>query len=82
MLRALGDLTRLEIVLMLRAAKEPACVCDFTAAFSLSQPTISHHLKVLREAGIVDVTRQGIWAHYRLAAEMSPAIRRVVEALG
>ena len=53
-LRALADPTRVQMVLALRQAKEPACICDFTATFGLSQPTVSHHMKKLREAGLVD----------------------------
>ena len=54
-------------------------MCDLNAAFELSQPTISHHLKILREAGLVDVTRRGTWAYYRLVPEAVDALR---EALG
>src|SRR5439155_8582257 len=56
--KALADPTRVAIVNRLAAADE-ACVCDLNAAFELSQPTISHHLKILREAGLVDSTRRG-----------------------
>src|ERR671929_2437499 len=63
--KALADPTRVAIVNRLAAADE-CCVCDLTGAFALSQPTISHHLKILREAGLVDSTRRGTWAYYRL----------------
>jgi ArsR family transcriptional regulator len=66
--RALADPTRVAIVNRLAQAVE-TCVCDLTAAFELSQPTISHHLKVLREAGLVDSTRRGTWAYYRVVPE-------------
>src|SRR5947207_11820808 len=62
--RALADPTRVAIVNRLAQAAE-TCVCDLTAAFALSQPTISHHLKVLREAGLVEPTRRGTWAYHR-----------------
>src|ERR1043165_4271914 len=62
---ALADPTRVAIVNRLAQAAE-TCVCDLTAAFELSQPTISHHLKVLREAGLVAASRRGTWASYRL----------------
>src|ERR1700745_3760880 len=62
---ALSDPTRVAIVNRL-ASIEECCVCDLNAAFELSQPTISHHLKVLREAGLVESTRRGTWAYYRL----------------
>jgi ArsR family transcriptional regulator len=62
--RALGDPTRLEIFRFIAAQPEPACVCDIVDQFVVSQPTISHHLKTLREAGLVTVSRRGVWAHY------------------
>jgi ArsR family transcriptional regulator len=65
---ALSDPTRVAIVNRLAQAAE-TCVCDLTAAFDLSQPTISHHLKVLREAGIVESTRRGTWAYYSVKPE-------------
>ena len=62
--RALGDPTRLEIFHLIASQCEPICVCDIVDQFDLSQPTISHHLKTLRDAGLVTVSRQGIWAFY------------------
>ena len=65
--RALGDPVRLRLVSLIGAHQGgEACVCDLTAAFSLTQPTISHHLKVLRQAGIIDSERRGTWVYYRL----------------
>lgn len=62
--KALADPTRLAIVN--RLARDPeACVCQFDS-LGLSQPTISHHLKILREAGLVEADRRGTWAYYRL----------------
>ena len=81
-LKALGDPTRLQMVLALRKATEPACICDFTAAFSLSQPTVSHHMARLRRAGLVEATRRGIWTFYRLKPHLPAAVARIVEALG
>lgn len=80
-LRALGDPTRLQIVLALRDADAPVCVCDFTATFDLTQPTISHHMAKLRDAGLVEVTREGVWAHYRLRRDLPAGIRRLVATL-
>jgi ArsR family transcriptional regulator len=80
--RALGDATRVQIVHILTAAAEPVCVCDFTAAFELGQPTVSHHLARLREAGIVTSTKQGVWAFYQLNPEMSAAARAAVQLIG
>jgi ArsR family transcriptional regulator len=59
---------------------ESVCVCDLTAAFELSQPTISHHLRILRDAGLVDVERRGTWAYYRLAPDAIAALRAVFAA--
>jgi len=61
--KALADPTRVGIVNRLAAASE-VCVCDLTSVFDLSQPTVSHHLKVLRDAGLVDSERRGLWAYY------------------
>ena len=69
--RALGDPTRVQMIHILAAATEPVCVCDFTAAFDLGQPTISHHLAKLREAGFVTCFKRGLWSFYRLNPEMS-----------
>src|SRR5581483_2034725 len=62
--RALGEPTRLEIMRLIAAQPAPVCVCDIVERFPLQQPTISHHLKVLREAGLVTVSRRGVWAYY------------------
>ncbi len=65
--KALGDPVRLRLVSLIGARQGgEVCVCDLTAAFDLTQPTISHHLKVLREAGIIDSERRGTWVYYRL----------------
>jgi ArsR family transcriptional regulator, arsenate/arsenite/antimonite-responsive transcriptional repressor len=71
---ALADPTRVAIVNRLSGADE-LCVCDLTAAFDLSQPTVSHHLKILREAGLVESSRRGTWAYYRLVPEAVEALR-------
>jgi ArsR family transcriptional regulator len=65
--RALGDPVRLRLVSLIGAHQGgEVCVCDLTTAFELTQPTISHHLKVLREAGIIDCERRGTWVYYWL----------------
>ena len=74
--KALGDPTRVAIVNRLAAGE--CCVCDLTEAFELSQPTISHHLKVLRDAGLVQSSRRGTWAHYRLVPEAVQALRQTL----
>jgi DNA-binding transcriptional ArsR family regulator len=65
LLQALADPTRLAIVRQL-ASDGQVCACDFTACCDVSQPTVSHHLKVLREAGIVASEKRGTWVFYRL----------------
>jgi len=62
--KALGDPVRLQLVDVLRKHAGQVCVCELVPLFDLSQPTVSHHLKVLREAGIVGSERQGLWAYY------------------
>jgi ArsR family transcriptional regulator, arsenate/arsenite/antimonite-responsive transcriptional repressor len=71
--KALADPTRVSIVNRLSTADE-VCVCDLNAAFDLSQPTISHHLRILREAGLVEASRRGTWAYYRLVPETVAAL--------
>ena len=65
LLKALADETRLGIVLQLREQGE-VCQCDFAACCTVAQPTVSHHLRVLREAGVVDADKRGVWMYYRL----------------
>jgi ArsR family transcriptional regulator, arsenate/arsenite/antimonite-responsive transcriptional repressor len=72
--KALADPARVAIVNRLAAAPE-VCVCDFVAALDLSQPTVSHHLRILREAGLVESSRRGTWAYYRLVPEAIDALR-------
>jgi ArsR family transcriptional regulator len=62
--KALGDPVRLQLVDVLRKHAGKVCVCELVPLFDLSQPTVSHHLKVLREAGLVDSERRGLWAYY------------------
>jgi len=62
--KALGDPIRLQLVDVLRKHAGKVCVCELVPLFDLSQPTVSHHLKVLRDAGIVASERQGLWAYY------------------
>jgi len=62
--KALGDPIRLQLVDVLRRHAGKVCVCELVPLFDVSQPTLSHHLKVLREAGVVDSERTGLWAFY------------------
>ncbi len=74
--RALGDPHRLTILAMLGAAEGEICVCEFTSGLPLNQPTVSHHLKSLRDAGLVTCERRRTWVYYRLA----PGARARIDA--
>lgn len=76
--KALADPARVAILNRLAGAEE-VCVCTLVAALDIGQPTVSHHLRVLREAGLVESTRRGTWAYYRLVPDAVDALR---EALG
>jgi ArsR family transcriptional regulator, arsenate/arsenite/antimonite-responsive transcriptional repressor len=67
--KALGDPIRMQLVDVLRKHAGKVCVCELVPLFDLSQPTVSHHLKVLREAGIVGSERRGLWAYYYVNPE-------------
>jgi ArsR family transcriptional regulator len=77
--KALGDPVRLRLLSMIasRAGGE-VCVCDLTPAFDLSQPTISHHLKLLKQAGLIDSERRGTWVYYRLLPEMTDRLAAIL----
>ncbi len=79
--RALGDPTRLEIFRLLAAQDGPVCVCDVVDRFEVSQPTISHHLRILREAGLVTVSRRGVWAWYAVDPRGMDWMREAVGGL-
>lgn len=64
MSKALGDPVRLRLLSLIAANGPEACVCDLTGEFELTGPTISHHLRVLREVGLVDCERRGTWVSY------------------
>lgn len=67
--KALGDPVRMQLVDVLRKHAGKVCVCELVPLFDLSQPTVSHHLRKLREAGIVGSERQGLWAYYYVKPE-------------
>lgn len=79
MFKALGDETRLAIFRLVAAQEKPLCACDIVDRFDVSQPTIAHHLKVLRQAGLVNVTREGVWAYYAVNTEGLEGLQAVVE---
>jgi ArsR family transcriptional regulator len=78
LLKAIADSYRLTMLATLAASDREVCVCDFTDALPLNQPTVSHHLRVLRDAGLVICERRGTWVYYQLATD---ATQRVAEAL-
>ena len=75
--RALGDATRLAIIEQL-SEQGDVCACDFAACCTVAQPTVSHHLKVLRDAGVIVGDKRGLWVHYRLAPGALARLRRYV----
>lgn len=69
--KALGDPTRVKLLSLIAAAPDQeACICDLTAPVGLSQPTVSHHMKLLAEAGLVEREQRGRWAYYRVSADV------------
>ena len=74
LLKAIADPYRLTILATLNAAPDEVCVCDFTDALPLNQPTVSHHLRILREAELVTCERRGTWVYYRIAADAQARI--------
>ena len=81
--KALADPTRIRIINLLARSEEPVCVCDIVDHFPLGQPTISHHLKVLRDARFVLAERRGTFMHYRVnemcLAAFPEAVRRTLD---
>lgn len=79
--KALGDAHRLTMIATLARADDEVCVCDFTSALPLNQPTVSHHLKILRDAGLVTCERRGTWVYYRLADDAHDRIAVAIHSL-
>ena len=80
--KALADPARVRLLsIVARSAGREACVCDLVDAVDRSQPTVSHHLKVLLEAGLLERERRGSWAYYRLRPGAIEAIARVLDAV-
>ncbi len=75
---ALADPARVKIVNLLATSDEPVCACEFEPALRLSQPTVSHHLKKLTEAGLVEREQRGKWAYFSLKPEASSQLERLV----
>jgi ArsR family transcriptional regulator len=83
LLKAMADPVRLQL-LSLVASHEggEACVCDLTEAFDLSQPTISHHLKVLHRAGLLDRSKRGVWVYYKVQADVLDSLGKLISSAG
>jgi ArsR family transcriptional regulator len=79
--KALADAHRLTMLATLARAEDEVCVCDFTAALPLEKPTVSHHLKILREAALVTCERRGTWVYYRIAADARDRIDSALRSL-
>jgi ArsR family transcriptional regulator len=74
--KALSDPIRVQLVDVLRRHAGKVCVCELVPLFEVSQPTLSHHLKKLRDAGIVGVERRGLWAYYYVNPDSTEAMRK------
>lgn len=79
--KALADPHRLTMLATLARSDDEVCVCDFTAALPLNQPSVSHHLRVLREAALVTCERRGTWVYYRLAPDARSRIDAALRSL-
>jgi ArsR family transcriptional regulator len=83
LLKALADPVRLRLLSLVAShAAGEACVCDLNDAFDLSQPTISHHLKVLHEVGLLDRTKRGVWVYYSLRREALGDLGTLIGGVG
>ncbi len=81
LLKALADPTRLRILSLLSRHEGEVCVFEIVESFTLEQPTISHHLRILRDAGLVDCRKKGLWAYYYVRREALGRAREVIEDL-
>ena len=80
--RALADPARVQIVNRLATGHEPLCVCHLTEPLGLSQPTVSHHMKTLLEAGLIEREQRGRWAYYSLSREAVEKLAAVADLQG
>lgn len=81
LMKSLADPTRLTIMASLARADGPICICDFTAGLELTQPTISHHMSKLKEAGLVESEKRGIWIYYQLNQRLPVSTRKLLSQL-
>ncbi len=80
-LKALADETRLALFVRIASSPSAVCVCDLVEGVPVGQPTVSHHLKVLREAGLVTAERRGVWAYYEPAPSLPAIARAILDAI-
>jgi ArsR family transcriptional regulator len=80
--KALADPHRVKIINLLATSPEPVCVCEFTEPLGLSQPTVSHHLKKLMDAGLLDREQRGTWAYYRLRRDALAGLAAALDLQG
>jgi ArsR family transcriptional regulator len=80
--KALGDPARVRIVNLLATQDEPVCVCDLTAPLGLSQPTVSHHLKKLTDAGLLAREQRGVWAYYTIDPDAAARLAALADLKG
>src|SRR5688500_17620871 len=79
--KALADATRLDVFRLIAAQDGEICACDIVDRFDVSQPTIAHHLKVLRNAGLITVSRRGVWAYYAVDPRGVEALQATMQGL-
>jgi ArsR family transcriptional regulator, arsenate/arsenite/antimonite-responsive transcriptional repressor len=77
--KALGDPARVKIVNLVATSEQPVCACNLTEPLGLSQPTVSHHLKKLTDAGVLAREQRGVWAYYSIDPQAVAQLRAVVE---
>jgi ArsR family transcriptional regulator len=80
--KTLGDPTRVRIVHLLATSEEPVCVCGLIEPLGLTQPTVSHHLKKLTDAGLIVREQRGVWAYYTLDEDALSRLGALIEAKG
>ena len=80
--KALAEPARVRIMNVLATSSEPVCACDFNGPLGLSQPTVSHHLKKLTDAGLLEREQRGKWAYYSLSGEAARTLAAVVDLKG
>ena len=77
--KAMSHPVRVKMLDIFRCASDDVCVCDVEANFDLSQPTISHHLKILRDAGLIESEQRGLWVYHRLRPDMFATVQSFLE---